>query len=250
LTIKTIFSGTAYLAIKHGLRLPRAYKLDAFRQHTRTIDEIERRGINVVLDVGANRGFYSEHLRAIGYEGLILAFEPVRECFDELSQRAAEDPKWRVFNCALGEDAGEIEFNIVWVGDHEAVLSSVLTPKMDLPTKKVVVPVRTVRDVLDSEVSLAHPRAFLKMDTQGYDLRVFAGAQNAAEIDLLLSEVSAVESYVGMPHYTNALRCYEEAGFELLDMFVLGQTASGSIGEFDVLLGRRTRDGVSFPHGA
>lgn len=233
------FSKGAFALIKRGFRLPRGHRFETFRQHTRTIDEIKKREVNVVLDVGANRGFFSEHLRATGYDGLILAFEPVRECFDELAQRAAGDPRWRVFNCALGERAGEIGFNVVTVGNGELVLSSALKPRMDLPTRRVVVPVRTVRDVLDAELAgVADPRVFLKMDTQGYDLNVFKGAANAPEIKLLLSEVSAVATYDDMPLYPEVLSEYAAAGFGLLDLFVCRDAGTDTIGEMDALLAR------------
>lgn len=232
------FSKAAFSLIKHGFRLPRGHTFETFRQHTRTIDEIKRRHINVVLDVGANRGFYSEHLRELGYKGLILAFEPVRECFEELARRAASDPDWRVFNCALGEKPGTIDFNVVKVGDGELVLSSALTPKMDLPTTKTVVPVRTVKDVLATEVKISAPRVFLKMDTQGYDLNVFQGAENTPEIKLLLSEVSATESYENMPLYPEVMTAYADAGFSLLDVYVCRAAGPDTIGEMDVLLGR------------
>jgi FkbM family methyltransferase len=239
LTLKSLISGAAFAGIRRGLRLPPTYQLNAFRQHSRTIDEIRSRDINVVFDVGANRGFYAKHLRDLGFDGYLLCFEPVKECFDELSARMAGDPNCNVFNCALGDVPGELEFNVIRAADGEAVLSSFLSPKMDIATDKRTVPVRTVDEVLRTELRITSPRVFLKMDTQGYDLKVFAGARNAPEIKLMLSEVAAFALYDEMPHYTEVLLQYENSGFELLDIFVLGQTETGAIGEFDVLLGRR-----------
>jgi len=238
LAIGSLASRAAFRAIKAGYRLPRFYALNEFRQHTRTIDELRKHQINLVFDVGANRGFYSQHLRASGYEGYIVAFEPVSDCFDELNWRMRGDPRFKAFNCALGDQIGSIVFNEIRVGNNEAVLSSFLSHRGDLPTKQSVVPVRTVRDILETEAPVADPRVFLKMDTQGYDLKVFAGCENANEIKLLLSEVSVFPLYHEMPPYTEALATYEQAGFELLDMFVVGETDRGNIGEFDVLMGR------------
>ena len=97
-----------YAAISKGIRLPNIPRISAFKQQSQTIDAIRSRNVNVVLDAGANRGFYALHLRMAGYTEYILSFEPVLECFQELSQRAACDSKWLVFNSALGDYIGNL----------------------------------------------------------------------------------------------------------------------------------------------
>jgi hypothetical protein len=47
--------------------------------------------INCVIDVGAYHGEYGQLLRAIGYKGRIVSFEPVKSSYDILSKRAAGD---------------------------------------------------------------------------------------------------------------------------------------------------------------
>ncbi|UAK23023.1 FkbM family methyltransferase [Sphingomonas nostoxanthinifaciens] len=227
-----------YMALAMGARLPRSRRLQDVHQQSRTIDEIKRHGIDVVLDVGANRGFYARHLRMLGYRGTILSFEPDAATFAHLEAQTTGDPGWRGFNCALGEAAGTIVFNVIRTGP-ETVLSSALTFLHGAPSAVTEVPVRTVAEVLDAEGIGSDARIFLKMDTQGYDLRVFAGASNHPGIRLLQSELSVEPLYVGMPHYTDALACYEDAGFELLDLFVVSRTERGSILEYDALMTRR-----------
>jgi len=86
------------------------------------------------------------------------------------------------------------------------------------------------------------PRVLLKMDTQGYDLRVFEGAVGALEpIVAIQSELSVVPLYAEMPHYTEALATYEARGFELRSMSLVSRTSSGSIQELNCLLTRRGR---------
>jgi FkbM family methyltransferase len=235
--MNSFFVRTAFAGISRGLSFRIPAGLRTLEQHCRTIEEIKKRGVGVVIDVGANRGFYSQHLRKSGYTGVILAFEPSPECFRDLSVKAAHDPKWHVFNCALGAEPGEMQFNLIRYGD-ELVMSSFLEPKFDFPREEITVPVRTLSQVLREDIDTADPRIFLKMDTQGYDLEVFKGAHDAPEISLLQSEVSVIASYEGMPHYTEALATYAKAGFDLLDTFVVARSEQGGIVEFDALLGR------------
>jgi FkbM family methyltransferase len=230
----------AYKAIAAGVRLPRVQRLYDFDQQSRTLDAMRRCGIDVVLDVGANRGFYAKHLRMMGFTGRILSFEPDPGTFRHLVAMAEGDPRWQVFNIALGEAAGEIDFHVVTTGE-QTTLSSALRPLDGFDRTTIRVPVRPLTEVLREADVPDDARVFLKMDTQGYDLKVFEGAGNAPAIRLMQSEVSVVPIYDGMPHYTDALRRYEEAGFMLLDLFVVNRTEEGGVLEYDALMMRDRR---------
>ncbi len=53
------------------------------------MDFIESREISTVVDVGANIGQFGESLRADGYRGRIVSFEPTGSAFQILSPKAA-----------------------------------------------------------------------------------------------------------------------------------------------------------------
>lgn len=77
---------------------------------------------SVVLDVGANVGFYSvalgHRLRQLG-GGAVYAFEPVRANYDRLTQNVALNGLQevvRTHRLALGDSTGEIEMYTGWEG--------------------------------------------------------------------------------------------------------------------------------------
>ena len=78
-------------------------------------------GVNCVIDVGAHEGEYAKRLRAGGYAGRIVSFEPVPRAFAELEQAAAGDPDWHVHAVALGREDGTTTMNVV-----PGTLSSIL----------------------------------------------------------------------------------------------------------------------------
>ena len=63
--------------------------------------------INLVLDVGANRGQFAAGIRNLGYEQRIVSFEPLASAFEKLKTAAQNDPNWQICNFALGKENRE-----------------------------------------------------------------------------------------------------------------------------------------------
>ena len=229
-------------------RRPLAHELHMLRhlgeEHVATV--LKRLGVNVVLDVGANRGQYGRALRAAGYTGRIVSFEPVPSTAETLERRAAEDPDWQVHRCALGDVETTLDIH---VGVGQGRLSSLLpasdfgrewNPRIDAATT-LPVPVRRLDGMLDELVAgVDEPRIYLKLDTQGFDLRAFAGAgERVRDVVAMQSEVSMVPLYEGMPHFTEQLATYENAGFGLTGMFpVVRDESTLRVIEFDAMMVR------------
>ncbi len=208
------------------------------------LNVLHKYGVNVVLDVGANKGQYARSLRRAGYRGHIVSFEPVRREFEALRARAADDPNWAVHQLALGSTDGSVEMNVV-----PGTLSSAL-PASDYGRRRYdqltgatveTVPARRLDGILDE--LLAHvpdPRPYLKLDTQGFDLEVFAGLGHRAKDCVgMQSEVALLRIYEGMPRLPEALAVYEAAGFEVAGMYlVTGERKTARALEFDCILVR------------
>ena len=73
---------------------------------------IRERGVDLVLDVGANDGPFARQLREAGYRGRIVSFEPQAAAYAALRGAAAADPLWECRNVAVGADEGEVVLNI------------------------------------------------------------------------------------------------------------------------------------------
>ncbi|WAZ25727.1 FkbM family methyltransferase [Streptomyces cinnabarinus] len=201
-------------------------------------------GVNCVLDVGANRGQYAKRLRKHGYRGRIVSFEPTEDAFAKLSEAAARDPKWQVHHCGLGREDTTAEIHVGW-----NTMNSLL-PASDYgrdrykrfhTTRTEEIRVRRLDAVLDEALDgIEDPRPFLKMDTQGYDLEVFAGAgERIADFVGLQSEVAVLRLYEGSPPMSEAVAAYEDGGFEITGMYpVTREAATGRVVEFDIVMMR------------
>jgi FkbM family methyltransferase len=200
--------------------------------------------INCVLDVGANTGQFGRRLRRGGYTGRIVSLEPVPEHAESLRELASRDHDWRVFELALGDLNTEMEMN-TRPGQMSSLLPSSSfgeqwSGRLTLNNKQRVA-VRRLDGVYDSAIAgLEEPRVYLKLDTQGYDLKAFAGAgDRIRDVLAMQSEASCVPIYDGMPTFLEQVACYLAAGFALTGIFTVARDrASPRVIEFDVVMVR------------
>lgn len=142
---------------------------------------IKKHGITLVLDIGANVGQTGLALRQWGYGERIVSFEPVPAAHDALVKAAANDPLWHVAEpMAIGDKPGQAEIGISEATDMSSFKPATpdlldALPKTRL-TEKIMVPVTRLDDVFD-DYAKPDDTVYLKIDTQGYECEVLAGAR-------------------------------------------------------------------------
>jgi len=163
--------------------------------------------VDLVIDVGAHAGEYGTALRAGGYRGEIDSFEPVGSQFERLLAAAAGDPAWTCHNRAAGGSPGTAEIN---VSGNDGFSSSLLA--MEDAHRQAVTDSGYERAEeieiarLDDELaglSTATRHAYLKVDTQGFEHEVIAGATAvlpgcaAVELELSLTPLYEGQLLIG-----------------------------------------------------
>lgn len=208
---------------------------------------LERRhGINCVLDVGAHTGEFGLFLRQNGYRGHLISFEPSRESFELLRSTARRDPRWHVYQVALGAHAEQREMHIA----NATVFNSFLAPSdygvaacdhgIQTHHTELIEVVRLDEIFADVRTRSMGDAYYLKMDTQGWDLEVVNGATRVLNlIPGLQSEVSIRPLYEGMPTYLESLARLRELGYELDGLFPVVWDQQKRIIEFDCVMSRR-----------
>ncbi|MFD7293901.1 FkbM family methyltransferase [Streptomyces sp. NPDC059897] len=205
---------------------------------------LDHYGVNCVFDVGANVGQYGKRLRQSGYKGRIVSFEPVPRFLEKLRERSGDDPDWHVFPCGLGRSDELRPMHVEW-----NTMNSLLSPsdygnaayKRFTKGRTEEIQVCRLDGLMDQALAgIPDPRPYLKMDTQGYDLEVFAGAGKRADDFVgLQSEVALLRLYEDSPRMEEALAVYEERGFEVTGMYpVTREKNTGRVLEFDCVMMR------------
>lgn len=174
---------------------------------TRLVSLCEARDINTFLDVGANQGQFATDLRVAGFGGRIISFEPLSQAHARLADRAASDPNWVVGpRIAIGREEGECSINVSANSFSSSLLDmkeihSACAPSSGYVGKEKI----TVKPLPAALESLAVPpseRLALKIDTQGYEAEVIAGAEALLlNVDVLFTELSLVPLYDGAPEF-------------------------------------------------
>jgi len=178
-----------------------------------------KRNIHIFIDVGANCGQFAIDIRFAGFSEHIISFEPLSEANRLLSQRAEADPKWTVAErMALGRVQEMKSINIA--GNS---FSSSILPMSDLhiesapPSAYVgIEEIRVERlDKVLNQMGISYdvPLA-LKIDTQGYEGEVLAGAEAVLHnVKVLYTELSLAPVYVGAPTFQEMYMRLLEYGF-------------------------------------
>jgi len=207
-------------------------EVQAIRRHARLLSELNC-SHPVILDVGANSGAVSKAYLDKLANAIIFAFEPNPELFESLSSRLGD----RVTICpvALGDSNENSDLNVF----NDDTVSSLfkVDPKLSAISKNfdlqqtVSVQVRT----LDSWL-LDHPEVqevnILKIDTQGFDLRVLHGARDLLRSkppQLIQIEMTVATAYQGQANFPDIWNFLAEFGYHLYDFDRLVHTKNGNL---------------------
>lgn len=182
-------------------------------------------GVDLIFDVGANKGQYAEKVFAHGYGGRIVSFEPLSAPLAVLEAKSRKRPGWEVAErCCIGDRTGEIEVNI----SESSIASSILPLSAEhlrvSPDAAYVgiekAPMYPLDELFDRHLGEA-TRPFLKIDVQGFESEVLDGARRSIPhlvgMQVELSLVDAYESQKGS--FSQMIRRIEEMGFELIRFF-------------------------------
>lgn len=149
-------------------------RLDLFRQYQ----------INLIFDIGANKGQFVTRIRELGYKGRIVSFEPLSEAYSLLLQKTKNDPFWEAANLALGDFNGETTINIAQNSYSSSMLNVLPEHLASAPDSKYIgtetIHVKTLDNVIDDYFN-ENDRLYVKIDTQGYEKKVIDGLKKSID---------------------------------------------------------------------
>lgn len=141
-----------------------AYEISLLKRYVKDGD--------VVLDIGANIGFYTEYLsKLVGQHGHIHAFEPDQTNFKHLKNRVGALAHVTINNQAVADKTQELkiytskELNV----DHR-------TYKPDHYDQEITISAVSIDEYISSK-----PVHFIKMDIQGFEMAAVSGMKKTLQ---------------------------------------------------------------------
>jgi len=231
-------------AVRARLHLRGAPRLDPFlRSLGRALDQID---VDVVFDVGAHTGKFTEDLRQSGYLRHIVCFEPLPKMHKVLNRKFAHDPDTTVHpRTALGAKNANSTINISENYYSSSLLkvlpANVASAAGTAAVGSVDVKVLTLDSIYKSYTG-ANKKTFLKIDTQGFEWFVLQGAKSVLpEISGVMVELPLLPLYSGQYLWKDIIGLLENSGFHLWKLRP-GYTdkKTGRTLEFDAILFRQS----------
>jgi FkbM family methyltransferase len=181
-----------------------------FSPAERRVRLLKAYGIDLVIDVGANAGQYAAALRAAGYRGRIVSFEPVSEPYGRLATASGADKAWECQRLALDRGRGTARVNVSEDTRNSSVLSVGDRHLRAVPDSRPVGVESASMARLDaiwSDAARGARRPYLKMDVQGYELEVLHGSTGVLDvISLVEVELSLFAVYDAGPLFQDVFR--------------------------------------------
>jgi FkbM family methyltransferase len=175
---------------------------------------------DVVLDIGANIGFYATILsRLVGSQGMVHCFEPDEVNFKYLEKEVRGKKNIKIYNAAVAASTGEIK---LYLSDELNVDHRTYAPAQYKSTK--IIPC-----IAPDQIFSSSGISFVKMDIQGFETEAVKGMKGLLQANKNLRIISEFWPY-GLRQsgsscsiYLNMLnelgyKCYLLVGDELVEL--------------------------------
>lgn len=197
--------------------------------------------IDLLIDIGANIGQSGIQARHEGYIGKILSFEPLLEAHSALCKNSVNDEMWSIFKrCAIGSESSASSINVAGNSGSSSMLDMLprhisAAPESQYSSKQEV-EVITLDSIFD-EISKGHKNIFLKIDTQGYEHEVLAGATKSInKIMAIQLELSTTPLYKSQYLYEYFFEFFQKNQYSLWGLTPgFADPKTGELLQFDAL---------------
>jgi FkbM family methyltransferase len=177
---------------------------------------------NTVIDIGGSHGQFATEVIRDFPNAVIYSFEPIPQCFAELSTLSQTHPQLKPIQLALSNEEGQKEFNLSRFQDSSSFQQMLPRHLEAWPHTETEARIQVQMTRLDRYAQRMELRApiFAKMDVQGHELAVIEGGRETlARCQRVMMECNFAPLYQGQPTFIELYSAMTELGF-LFDGFI------------------------------
>lgn len=187
-------------------------RISSQRQYHWLADE----NINTIIDIGASIGQFAFRMHKLIPHANVYSFEPLIDSFEQLCEKTKNNPKFKCFNFALGNEQGR---KLIFHNKYSE--SSSLLPMEQLHaeafpfTKDAAQEYIEIRTLDAAAESMKLDKEILiKIDVQGFEDKVILGGEKTiGQAKILIVETSFETLYKGQPLFDNIYSMLTSRGF-------------------------------------
>ena len=212
--------------------------VDAYVEQERLL---RGRRVETIFEIGAADGTHCVKYADQYPAAKIHAFEPLPVSFAKLQANAATRPGRIVaVNCALSDGTGLAHFHQAEWDDASSLLTPITTGSTydQYNAARTTIEVKT--DTLDNYCVAAGVDRIdlLKMDAQGAEMKILAGAEETLArrgIPVIYSEVNFLENWEGATRFDRMMTYLTARGFRLHNLYNLVSNQKGQLAWGDAI---------------
>ncbi len=177
---------------------------------------LKNQNIRTVFDVGANVGRFTVMIHKILPEASIYAFEPLKDCYEQLVASMKRSAKFQAFNYALGDEESETDIHRSNYSPSSSMLPMQDLHRRAFPFTKEETRERIKVRRLDGIVQDLDIREniLIKIDVQGFEDKVILGGkQLISRAKILIVETNFANLYERQPLFDVIYEMLRQKGF-------------------------------------
>lgn len=196
----------------------------------------------VILDVGANDGWFSKVVFRFWPNARIISFEPLKSMHHHLDILKKKKNTYAYEKIGIGEENKKFKINEYGTSGLSSFKD--INSSYSYDSQIFNQQVSTSYDVdvltLDDYVTRSQIKGefCVKIDTQGFEMEVLKGAQklfDSQRIKVVIIELMTIEKYQGASLYYEIIDYLEKYGLRLVDIHNSYYEEDGKLSEFDAV---------------
>lgn len=182
---------------------------------------IKEINVDLVLDIGANKGQFGAMLYDYGYSNNVLSFEPLTEMYKLLDERSKNVKQWHVYErCCIGDIETTATINVSNMVGNSSIMP-IKSTKYNVQQSHYInaekVKQITLETLNNDSLIKEAKHIFIKMDVQGFEHIILSKLKDTSyEVAGFYIELSLVKLYEGQEDYLYICNQLRSFGYDLV----------------------------------